>query len=80
MSLNLLACQALNVIEIFIFGVNHIQLSHEYDCCFIYLSLYKISTFSSCSYKINNLFILMQIKVNFVIYILKLILQLLLTN
>jgi len=33
------------VIEILIFGVNHIQLSDEYDCCFIYLFLYKINTF-----------------------------------
>jgi len=35
------------VIEILIFGVNHIQLSDEYDRCLIYLSLYKykISTF-----------------------------------
>jgi len=53
------------VIEILIFEVNRIQLSDEYDYCFIYL---------------NNLFILMQIKVNLAIYILKLILQLLLTN
>jgi len=65
------------MIEILIFGVNHIQLFDEYDRYFIYLSLYKISIFSSYSYKINNLFILMQIKVNFAIYVLKLILQLL---
>jgi len=61
------------MIEILIFA-NHIQLSDEHDCCFIYLSLYKISTFR------DNLFILMQMKVNLAIYILKLILQLLLTN
>jgi len=53
----------------------------EYNMLFyLYLSLYKINTFSSCLYKINNLFILMQIKINSAIYILKLILQLLLTK
>jgi len=59
------------VIGILTFRVNHIQLRDEYDCLST-LSLYKIST-------LNNLFIL-QIKVNLAIYILKLILQLLLTN